>query len=197
MADLDLRFPPAISFNAVGGPGFLTNVSVMASGQESRNQEWEFDRGEWEVSHAARMPSAYRPLIAFFVNCAGRANTFRFKDWVDFECAPGEGFFVSSGPGGSPATLRMVKHYVVGGFTYVRIIRKPVSGTIAITGGGTLDYATGLITGGAPTAWHGEFDCKCRFDIDRMRRATINRSPETGELIVGWDSIPIVEVFDE
>jgi hypothetical protein len=35
---IDERFPVRISFNAVGGPGFMTNVAVMSSGKESRNQ---------------------------------------------------------------------------------------------------------------------------------------------------------------
>lgn len=41
--------------------------------------------------------------------------------------------------------------------------------------------------------WTGEFDVPCRFDTDEMRGEVIDRTP-SGELIVGWQSIPIVEI---
>ena len=40
----------------------------------------------------------------------------------------------------------------------------PSSGTIVLSGGGTVDYTTGLVTGGAGGTWGGEFDVPVRFD---------------------------------
>lgn len=199
---IDVRFPPRISFGAVGGPGFMTNIAVMSNGSESRNQEWQFERAEYEVSHAAKLPAEYRPLQAFFRLMGGRASSFRFKDWTDFECAEGEGFFIDSD--GSPVGQQMVKRYTFGAFTIDRRITKPVRGRIVINGGGSppdtgLDYSTGIITGGAlgsPATWSGEFDVHARFDTDTMRAEAINREPREG-LIVTWQSIPIVEVRDD
>lgn len=196
---LNIRFPDRISFGAIGGPGFMTNIAVMSSGAESRNQEWEFERGEWEVAHAARLPTEYRDLQAFFRLAAGRANTFAFKDWTDFECSISEGFFIAAE--GSPSGYQMVKRYTFGGLTVDRRITKPRNnGKVQITGVGSpsgLDYATGIVySGSVPTAWAGEFDVHARFDTDVMRAESINRNPRDG-LIVTWQSIPIVEVKDE
>jgi uncharacterized protein (TIGR02217 family) len=193
MADYDtVRFPPKISLNAVGGPQFKTSVATMASGAEQRIQWWENDRGEWTVSHHARMPVDWQPLIAFFrVIGKGMANTFRFKDWTDYVCANGEGYFTATD--GSPSRVQMVKRYTFEGFTYDRIIRKPVSGTVTTDASG-LDYASGQALSG--TYWYGDFDCKARLGNDAMRCQIINRNPEEG-LIVGWDGIEIVEVIDE
>lgn len=195
---LDIRFPDRISFGAIGGAGFNTNIAVMASGAESRNQEWEFERMQWEVAQAAKLPKDYQPLQAFFRLAAGRANTFCFKDWTDYICAAGDGFFIASD--GSPSGYQMVKRYTFGGLTVDRRITKPRNNnTINITGVGSpsgLDYATGIVYGGTPTAWSGEFDVHCRFDTDVMRAEAINRDPGVG-LIVTWGSIPIVEVKEE
>lgn len=200
MADLQIRFPPLISFGAVGGPRFKTSAAVMASGAESRTQEWELERGEWTVSHSARLPQDWKPLLSFFRNVAGMANTFRFKDWTDFECDAGDGFFAANLVG-SPTVLQMIKRYSFptisgGSVTYDRYISKPINGTVTIVGGGTLDYETGLITGGSPTSWHGQFDCWARLNNDPMRAQVLDRNLEHG-LIVGWEGIEIVEVRDE
>lgn len=190
MADLDIRFPPRISFGAVGGPRFKTSVAVMASGAESRIQEWELERGEWTVSHSARRPEEWEPLLAFFRVVAGMANTFRFKDWTDYICQAGDGYFVDSG--GSPTQKQMVKRYTFGAYTYDRYITKPISGTI-VTDATGLDYDTGLATSG--TAWYGEFDCWARLDSDPMKAQVIDRGRDG--LLVGWNDIQIVEVTNE
>lgn len=192
MADLDIRFPPAISFGAVGGPRFKTSVAVMASGAESRIQLWSDERGEWNVSHAARTPEDWEPLLAFFRVVAGMANTFRFKDWTDYVCLSGQGYFVDDDAHGSPTLQQMVKRYTFGGYTYDRKITKPVQGKITTNATG-LDYATGLAVSG--TTWSGEFDCWCRLNSDPMKAQTINRGREG--LIVGWSDIEIVEVTGE
>lgn len=196
--DLDIRFPPKISFGAVGGPRFKTSIAVMASGAESRTQDWELERGEWTVSHSARLPVDWEPLLAFFRVVAGMANTFRFKDWTDYQCAVGQGFFATTLIGGSPSLLQMVKRYTFptisgGTVTYDRYISKPINGTITTNAAG-LNYATGTATSG--TTWSGEFDCWARLNNDPMRAQTIDRNPQEG-LIIGWEGIEIVEVTGE
>ena len=191
---LDIRFPIKISLGAEGGAEFLTDIVVTASGFETRNQNWTQQRMRFDVAHAARREEAWRKLQAFFLVCKGRAHSFRFKDWTDFECANGSGIFQTADTG-SPTGMQMYKVYTFGGQTYYRKITKPVSGTITITGGGTLSYSSGIVEGGSPSAWYGEFDVHARFDTDAMRSETIERMP-SGELLVGWQSIPIIEVRD-
>lgn len=188
----DVRFPPLISFGAVGGPRFETSVATMASGAESRNQNWELDRGEWEVSFTARIKEEWMPLVSFFrVIAKGRANTFRFKDWTDYVALTGEGLFVDD-DSGSPTLRQMVKRYTYGNYTYDRYITKPISGKITTDAVG-LDYASGLALSG--TTWSGEFDCWCRLNNDPMRLRMIDKNDHG--FIVGWSGIEIVEVTSE
>lgn len=193
-----VRFPVAISLNAVGGPMFKTAVSTVASGREARTQIWERERGEWVVSHHARMPAEWQPLLAFFRAVGqGMANTFRFKDWTDFVCANGEGFFVDA-TFGSPLGKQMVKRYTFEGQTYDRVIAKPISGKITTDAIG-LDYSNGIATSG--TTWYGEFDVWARLNVDSAKLQVINKQGKDENnrpiLIVGWDDIEIVEVIHE
>jgi uncharacterized protein (TIGR02217 family) len=187
MSFKDIQFPPNISFHAIGGPGFLTNVVIPNSGKEFRDSVWSLERGSWDVAHAARRPVDYQPLQAFFRVVKGRAYSFRFKDWSDFSAAAGEGLFIDAG--GSPSAKQMIKRYTFGSETFDRPITKPVSGKITTDAVG-LDYMTGIASSG--TTWNGEFDCHARFDTDQMKAETIDRSG--AGLIIGWSSITIIEI---
>ena len=192
MAFINMRFPEDISVEASGGPGFVTDVVITDSGTEVRNQNWATERWEGDCSHAARLPSVWRPLQAFFRIAAGRANTWRYKDWQDFRVSSSDGVFINI----DATHAYLAKRYTFSPSTFDRKITKPVSGTVAFTGGSglSLDYSTGILTyASLPTNWSGEFDLHCRFDTDAMRAETINRQAN-GDPIVGWQSIPIVEV---
>lgn len=197
MADFDnVRFPEKISLDASGGPQFKTTVAEMATGKEGRIQWWEHARGEWTCSHTAKRPAAGKVLLSFFyVVGQGMANTFRFKDWNDFECANGDGFFIDTE--GSPILKQMVKRYRFTGidgtiYTYDRIISKPITGKVT-TDAASLDYATGIAASG--TTWYGEFDCWTRLGSDASKFQII--TPKPGGYLVSWDGIEIIEVQDE
>lgn len=183
----DIRFPTAISFDAVGGPGFLTNIVFSNSGKEFRDQIWELERGEWEVSHAITLPTAYKAFQAFFRIVRGRAYSFRYKDWSDFVCDVGDGLFIDTDD--SPPAKQMVKRYTFGSETFDRVITKPCVDKIT-TDAASLDYATGIAVSG--TTWSGEFDCHARLDTDKMKQELVDRSG--GEIVITWASIPILEV---
>lgn len=189
------RFPETVSFGFTGGPGFQTDVVIVDSGREFRTQNWSQARRTYEASYAARLPAAYRPLQAFFHTAAGKANGFRVKDWSDFQDSDAGGAAVL---GIIDAThFQLYKRYTAGAATYDRIIQKPVSGKVTITGTGayTLDTTTGIVTktsGADPTGWTGEFDVPCRFDTDEMKIDVMDRAGT--DLIIGWSSIPIIEI---
>lgn len=85
------RFPDNISYGAVSGPEFQTDVIVVNSGYESRNANWEQSRARYDVGHKGRSKAATDELIAFFRNTQGRAQGFRFKDWTDFQVSHANG----------------------------------------------------------------------------------------------------------
>lgn len=188
------RFPENVSFGMTGGPGFSTNVVVVQSGAEQRNQDWAQGRAKYDASHAARLPAEYNPLKAFFRAMKGRTHGFRFKDWSDYSATVAEGVLIETA---TPDYWQLYKTYTAGSLSDIRIIQKPISSTVSISGGGTyvLDPVTGLVhhtAGAEPTVWSGEFDVPCRFDTDEMRGEIINKSG--GDFIMGWNSIPLVEI---
>ena len=198
MADFhEVRFPPDISYGAVGGPGWSTSVVTTVSGHERRNANWSQARGRWNVAHGLKRREQVAELIAFFRARMGRAYGFRFKDWTDHQALA-----QTLGTGdGSTKSFQLVKRYASGGEVVIRIVTKPVAGTVKLyrdgvqaTSGWSVDTATGIATfttapaAGVTVTADFEFDVPARFDTDQME-LTI----ETYEL-GSWSQIPVVEI---
>jgi uncharacterized protein (TIGR02217 family) len=66
---------------------------------------------------------------------------------------------------GSTTQYRLAKAYTSGGHTFLRPITKPVVGMVTLSTG-SLDYATGNVSGGDGVTWAGQFDVPARFDSD-------------------------------
>lgn len=183
---LNVLFPEAISYGASGGPEFSTNVVRGRSGREARNINWQHPLRRWEVGRYAYDQGLITELLAFWHVVAGRAYSFRFRDWTD-HAAGGQdgpdgfevGTPVSIGTGnGTATTFQLVKSYAFGGQTYSRTIRKPMSGAkIYLAGvlqesGYTINSETGVVTfttapsNGVAVAWAGMFWIEARFDSD-------------------------------
>jgi uncharacterized protein (TIGR02217 family) len=165
---LEVQFPPRISLEAEGGPGYSTTVVTSASGREARNRNWSQARLAWQVGHVPKLEAEWAPLLAFFRAAGGRAAGFRFKDWTDFRVSLGEGLLqpldAAGQPIGTPGlgygvpAYQLVKRYTFGAYSDDRTIRKPVAGSVTLQqagsgvtfGGGAgqaaLDAATGIVT---------------------------------------------------
>lgn len=207
-----LRLPLCLSFGSGGGPGFRTDIVVTASGKESRNQGWQFERLEYEclydntlstggsnVSSDGTIKVDFQQMHTFFRIMSGMAHTFLARDPLDYSAAVGEGLFVDSealDTGGDPIGKQMIKRITLGAYTTDIVVTKPVSGTIVLVGGGTVDYDTGIVEGGAPTGWSGQYDKHVRFDTDKIKPAIVNKSNRDG-YIVAWEALPIIEVKGE
>ena len=188
MAFIETRFPTDISRGASGGPGFVTDVITVNSGFEQRNANWQDARCAFDVSHGVKSQAKLNILIAFFRVMKGRANGFRFRDESDYTVSGSEGIFAAI----DATHFQMTKRYTTAGNNHDREITKPVTGTVAVTGGTVsgIDYTTGIVTmtTGTPTSWTGEFDVPCRFDIDQMKTSIDFYQTYS------WGGIPIVEV---
>lgn len=169
---LDIAFPPFVARGASGGPTFATNVVTLASGAEQRNVLWANARGRWNISTGIRTRAQMLEVIAFFHVAKGRAFSFRFKDWNDFQAMDVSMLEIT------PTVWQLVKRYNVGGFEHVRTITKPVAGSVTIKIGGVpivpteIDHQSGRITFAsapdtAPTASF-DFDVPVRFDTDAL-----------------------------
>lgn len=204
MAFHNVRLRDDIERGAKGGPRFKTNVLTLSSGKEKRNIEWAQARGEWDVGYGIQRKADYQEITAFFYSRRGRAHSFRFKDWSDFEMDRQE---IGSGNGATSA-FQIFKRYADDAGNYDRLIQKPVQGTVQVWVNGvlrtetthyTVNYNTGVITftgGNIPAMGHDvealcEFDVAVRFDEDFL--PTELQWEDAGSI----PEIPIVEVRDE
>lgn len=192
MSFLEQQFPVDISYGATLGPVWQTDIAKVDSGVEYRNQGWSQVGFKADVAHAARLKSHYDSLLAFFNAVQGRTHGFRFKNWADYSATASEGVFSML----TSTTFQMYKRYTAGALSYNKKITKPVSGTVTVTGGSspTVATTTGIVTvsSGVPTAWAGEYDEPCRFDIDFLDAQIITRS--AGGFLMGLQSVPIVGI---
>lgn len=198
-------FPSCVAYGARGGPKFLTNVVVLASGREQRNVVWSKVRAEYDVAHSMRTAVQMDELRDFFYAVQGRAFGFRFKDYTDYSCTLAQGIIEDDGA--SPSELKLFKRYAKGAWSFDRRIYKPVPGSVVCYLNGSpmpswsVDYTTGTVTNtesGSPTRmpgdvlrWTGEFDVPVRFDTDRFEVSIDELDAYS------WNPIKLVELrFD-
>lgn len=180
----DVRLPEHVESGATGGPAFSTNIIELSSGYEKRNIEWEKEKGQWDVSYGIMTKEDFQEVLTFFRGRYGRAYSFRFKDWADYEIAQQE----IGTTDGTTDEFQIYKRYEYGDYHYDRNISKPVEDSLTVyvddveisegTGSSTysIDLLTGVITLGADLAAQSgtsvevvcEFDVPVRFDSDIM-----------------------------
>ena len=191
---LDIAFPGSVGRGATGGPGFSTQIVTLASGAEQRNVNWSNSRGRWNISTGIRSRADMAAVIAHFHVVKGRAYSFRFKDWNDFDAADQAMMQIT------PTVWQIVKRYNRSFYEHVRTITKPVAGSVTVKIAGSpvtpaaIDALTGRITfasapGSAQTSSF-QFDVPARFDTDSL--------PVQAN---AWDlqivnNIDLVEVFE-
>jgi uncharacterized protein (TIGR02217 family) len=186
----EIRFPSAISFGATGGPERRTDIVVLGSGHEERNQRWADSRRRYDAGYGLKSLDDLETAIAFFEERRGRLHGFRWKDHADFNSCAASGTPAATdqtiGTGdGATAAFQLVKIYGLSYAPWSRDIKKPVAGTVLVAVDGTpqteggdfaIDTASGIVTfqlgsipGIAAAITAGfEFDVPVRFDTDRL-----------------------------
>lgn len=183
MAFHDVQLPVNIEKGVKGGPGFNTTILELSSGFEKRNINWSRVRGRWDISYGIDSKEDNEAVLAFFYARQGRAHSFRFKDWTDFEIgvdstdtpqdiAIADGVFVD---------FQITRRYVSGAFTFAREVTRLVAGTTRVFIDGaeqfadfTVDDNTGVVNfDTAPLNLEVigiicEFDIPVRFDSDQL-----------------------------
>jgi len=206
----EVRFPLAIGFGATGGPERRTDVVLLASGHEERNQRWADSRRRYDAGTGVRSLGDLHALLAFFEERRGRLYGFRWRDRADWKsCRPDETPSAADqaiGTGdGVRAAFQLVKSYGGAFAPYERAIAKPVAESVRVAVAGvegtagvdfSVDAATGSVTflpghippdRAAVTAGF-LFDVPVRFDTDRL---DINLAAfEAGEA----PNVPVVEI---
>lgn len=189
MSFFEERFPSCIKFGVTGGPRFSTSKATSQNGFTSKQRNWLYPLQSYQADNAIKNEADFEAVRAFFYNVYGGFDGFRFKDWSDYKVADGQGAIITL----DDDSKQLARAYTYGARTFIRPISKPVPGTVTITGGGTLDYTTGLIDGGTPTSWVGEFDVPVEFAEDLMDVEVVNRSGTKG-LFLSWASLQLQEI---
>lgn len=201
MAFHDDRFPVTISKGATGGPEYVTSIVETVAGTEKRNAWWSQARGKWNVGTGLMrrddtVRSDFEALIAFFRARSGRAHSFPFKDWSDYQATD-----QNIGTGNASAVaFQLRKAYTSGGITVYRTITKPITAGVVVKVNGSvvtpssIARLTGIVTlasapaNGHAVTWSGEFDVPVRFDSDHL--ALTLESLDLGQ----WGDVNVIEV---
>jgi len=213
----DIQFPTDISYGSRGGPSFSTSVVRLDSGTREAVSRWSTPLWKFDASYGVRSLDDLYSVVDFAVARDGPANTFRYKDHLDFNTSSNgrdavDKEDVEIGVGdGTETQFQLLKKYGVGtAFVRSRPISLPVSGTLVVAVAGvlqtettdyTVNYTTGVVTfGTAPPASDSvtagfEFDNMCHFgeEIDDSLQVAIT-GYEGGAVSA---PIPIYEVRNE
>ncbi len=190
MAFHEVRFPTAISLGASGGPERRTEIVVLGSGAEERNQRWTASRRVYNAGYGVKTVTDLETVIAFFEERRGRLHGFRWKDHLDFKSsavtlAPSATDQAIGIGDGVTNAFQLVKRYGSAYAPWLRTVAKPIAETVQIAVSGTpqtegtdfvCDATTGIVTfdaqsipaQGAVVTAGFEFDVPVRFDTDRL-----------------------------
>jgi uncharacterized protein (TIGR02217 family) len=193
---LNVRLPDDISYGAVSGIEFITNVTSLANGKECRNSILKYPRNFYVINYDVLNFNMINSLNTFFRMAMGRANSFLFRDWLDFEA---KNQVISQFPiltnklKDEGKTFQLSKLYNLENTKdnpFIRKIVKPVFSTLKIVDDKskvlvegedyTCDYTTGIVTFKelVDNNYKATFDfnTNVRFDSDTFEYTTTSQS---------------------
>jgi uncharacterized protein (TIGR02217 family) len=165
------------AYGYISEPEYRVVITRRTSGVERRNRSWLRPLLKFTLTLGPRHENEIQEALEWFHVAGGQARGFRIQDRVDYSSArlmetatsPIDQPLVEIAE--SPGTYQLTKRYQVGidedsqPVYQDRPIYKPVSGTVTLSGAGSVDYATGVVTGASPgTTWGGQFDVPVRFE---------------------------------
>ena len=191
---LEINFPIDVSYKAIGGPNFSTNISSGSNGFELRTVKLDNPMYSYKVSYGLKSKRQIDNLYSLFLLAKGRGIGFRFRDWLD--CTANKQL-IGTGDG-SKKTFQLQKTYKIKDLKYVRKIQKivtngleikttrPAEKTVEIFLGDSrtplddskfkVDVNTGIVTFDAASVPSSAqdiyanfaFDVPVRFDVDYL-----------------------------
>ena len=177
------RFPACFSFGFISDPEYRVVIVRRASGVEKRNRAWRYTLANMQVTVGPRMEAEIQELLDWW-HVLDQSIGFRVKDYTDFKsCQVQIDPLATDQPlveiPTNPGVYQLTKRYQVGALYKDRPIYKPVTGTIVLSGAGTVDYTTGQVTGSAGGTWGGEFDTPVRFEGSTFPIEIVNQRIES------------------
>ena len=200
MAHHNVRIPDSIERGAKGGPRFKTTILTLSSGHEKRNIDWQRVKCAWDIGYGMQYKEDYDDIIAFFYARQGKAHSFNFKDWTDFQI--GTVGVASSrqsiGTGtGSNSLFQIFKRYSSGGIDFDRRITRITPGSLTVYVNGVVTTAftinLGLINFTTPPPLTHPVEVICEFEVPvRFDQDELDIEAETFQA----GSIPSINVVE-
>lgn len=201
MAFFEELFPECVKAQLNGGPRFLTTKGMTVGGQRYVNQDDPYPLQDYIMSVPLQESGNFEAVRAFVYVIGGDRDGFRVKDWGDYLATQqNTSLTLISG-----STYQLNRLYVFGARTFVRPIRKPVSGlqvfrtrsavVTDITGSSTISTTAGTVVvsghmGGDTYTWSGEFHVPVALKDPMALFNVINAGPVLAE----WANIQMEEV---
>lgn len=170
MAFIDERLNDEIARGATFSPQIPVTVGTTRSGSEQRVQLWSGPRRVFSIDFSEREIEEIEEIRDFYIRVGGPANSFRLKDWSDFQVRmePLEPVASTIDDNGRTDTWRIVKRYG----SHVRRIDKPVdNGTFEFDASSpyrslsSIDYSTGIVTLVGSRRATEQLPVNCEFDV--------------------------------
>ncbi|MEI6573832.1 MAG: DUF2460 domain-containing protein [Alphaproteobacteria bacterium] len=185
----EILFPVSVALLGSGGPERKTDVIMTGSGYEERIARWERSRRRYDAGSGVKSFAELNEILTFFEERRGRLYGFRWRDRIDFSSCSflttPTAFDQILGRGDGAATqFQLIKKYGSDFTPYLRIIQKPVVGSVRLAIEGiekssatdfVVDHRTGLVSFNDPPARGAAitagflFDVPVRFDTDSLQ----------------------------
>jgi uncharacterized protein (TIGR02217 family) len=190
---LNERLTDEIETGAVAYPSrWSTTRLIAANGVPHHNINWSRPIGRWDLSGGWDVDSA-RAILNMHMNTRGMGKAFLFRDPADFRAESGEGVIVNES-----GTLYLGKRYTVGSTTYTRTCKRIVSGSATLLSGTSINYTTGVVTGGnAGEAATFEFLKVVAFDNDELPIELMTVGESAAQDTIRVSSLGLVEIPED
>jgi uncharacterized protein (TIGR02217 family) len=186
------------------GPSINAAATILTNftGNEIINRNRSQFRRVFNATYGVRALAHLHILAAFYHAMGGPETGFLVKDWTDFQATVAATTLATSitvqGRSTlipSTSTYQLEKWYTVGARVHKRKIKRPKSGTVTLSVGGTVDYDTGIVSGaGSAPDWTGEFFVPCRF-AQKSLPADLMMYRANGTGFVDLPDVPMIEIL--
>lgn len=182
---VDAYLPDSIrSYNFQGAAVWSTTITRASGGSEHRNQNWENPLHRFTAPEAIRCWDDLEDLKDAWYALGGPANTFAFRDPMDFasvrlttpdaEPAVGPTNQTLGMGDGAAREFQLRKAYAFGGRTYYRTITLPVVDSVLVAMNALSPATANPTLPGGPYTW----------DVDRTTGIiTFDHAPTAGVVI--------------